>query len=1496
MPVDPNHVKALFLEATEKVSPHERAAFLARACGNDDALHQRVLALLEAHAAGSSVLDRPAVEQFPAQTSAGLSGHAVRATEELTTAVDGPRGNLDDILALLQPPGKPGSLGRLAHYEIQEVLGEGGFGTVFKSFDEKLHRIVAIKILAPALAAAGSARQRFLREARAAAAVRDEHVIDIHAVEEQPSPFLVMEYVHGQTLQHKLDHSGPLPLKEILRIGYQVAAGLVAAHKQGLIHRDIKPSNILLENGVERVKLSDFGLARAVDDASLTQSGLVAGTPLYMSPEQAEARHIDHRSDLFSLGSVLYTLATGHAPFRGTTSLAVLKRVCEATPRPIREVNPEFPDWLDVLVARLLAKNPEERSQSAQEVADELADYLADLQVHGQVRPTRSASATAAGRDRAAFTKATPEDQTLLTVSGNRQHRGHDLRRLIGTAVIVAALALAAVLVRQFRPVPNAVPAPSDNPTKVVAPITHPLDSYGVKHLPGGTDPDPDLGPLGLVAILGDRRFQLTGARLGEMTVSPDGRLLAVPCGGQVVLFDAQTGQLVRKLAGRGRHISRLAFSSDGRQLVSAGEGGVTLWDCSTGAPVRTSVGHTAQVLSAVFAPNDKTFATGSADHTVRLWDTASGAELRALFHLDHIHGLAFSPDGQWLVTGCNDHLVRVYDAVTGDLKETLQGHTTKVTAVRFSPDGKWLATGSNELKLWDGGTFKELRTLPARSAWLGFGPEGRTVLASPEEYGPQEAFVLTRWETATGKKLPDMTLKSRGDWVSLAITPNGKTLFAARGGPPADTLVRTYDVATGQEVPRRHEGHAGNVTTAAFSPDGSLLASGGDDKTVRLWDLAGWRDGAALPPLRTLAGHAQRIASVRFSPDGTLLASGSLDRTIVLWEVATGAKVRTLKGSSSQATRLVFSPDGRTLAAGQDDGTVKFWDVATGKLTSTLTGHTGAVPTVAYSPDGKLLASGGTDKTVQVIQTDTEQLLTTLTLAGSVTDVAFAHDGQWLAAASANGKQPEFSVWQVATWEATFTGQGQRGLAFSPVARLAATRADDGSVRFWEFSDARPRTFTTRLADTTASGADLAFTPDGHCLAFTCDNGTTAIVRVPLPPPNYSPSTVPSVPSAKELANKATPADALDPAKIPADLLAQAAVNGQAPPGLVAVLGGKDGHSGQVLGVAIRPDGKFLASAGLDDAVRLWDLGIGKLVAQLKIPQTFAYCVAFSPDSRLLASGQGNGTIKIWDAAMAAEVRAWHPSSSRITSVTFSPDSARLATTSDDGSVRLWEVATGKLLRMLGKDSGPTWATAFTPDGKFLASSVSLGVISLWDLATGWEVATFNDPFPVWIRALAISADGCTLASTGYHSADPVRLWDLKKLQQCGELGGHGSPVLAACWEGAGRLLATAADTDGAVRLFDTTTNPPACKTLQVIPPGQKWLHSIAFTPEGRYLATANPGGTIYVLRLAERGAPVEVAGSEKTTLGVRVRHQIFVCNPELPTVINLPWTQWDS
>ena len=272
-------------------------------------------------------------------------------------------------------------LGRLGEYEIVEVTGRGGMGIVLKGFQKELHRHVAVKVLSPYLATSGAARRRFAREAQATAAVVHPHVMAIHSVNATAKlPYLVMPFVSCQSLQERIDRQGPLDLKDVLRIGMQTASGLAAAHAQGLVHRDVKPANILLESNVDRVLLTDFGLARAVDDATLTRTGIIAGTPQYMSPEQANGDNVDHRSDLFSLGSVLYAMCTGRPPFRAETTFGVLRRIRETSPRPIREINADVPEWFERIVTKLLARDVSERFASADEVAVLLEQCLAHVQ------------------------------------------------------------------------------------------------------------------------------------------------------------------------------------------------------------------------------------------------------------------------------------------------------------------------------------------------------------------------------------------------------------------------------------------------------------------------------------------------------------------------------------------------------------------------------------------------------------------------------------------------------------------------------------------------------------------------------------------------------------------------------------------------------------------------------------------------------------------------------------------------------------------------------------------------------------------------------------------------------------------------------------------------------------------------------------------------------------------------------------------------------------
>jgi hypothetical protein len=262
---------------------------------------------------------------------------------------------------------------RIGDYDVQAVLGRGGIGVVYRATDRVLGRDVAIKVLRANLADSESMRERFLREARAAASLRHENVVAIYGVgQHDEQPYLVMEYVPGGSLADRLLRKGKLACADVVRLGSEVVAGLAAAHAKGIIHRDIKPGNVLWDAEATRYKLTDFGLAKALDDVSLTRAGMILGTPEYLSPEQAQGVPVDARSDLFSLGAVLYAALTGTSPFRADSTIATVERVRTHSQPDVRDVRPDCTAELARVIERLLAKDPERRYPSAADVVGDL--------------------------------------------------------------------------------------------------------------------------------------------------------------------------------------------------------------------------------------------------------------------------------------------------------------------------------------------------------------------------------------------------------------------------------------------------------------------------------------------------------------------------------------------------------------------------------------------------------------------------------------------------------------------------------------------------------------------------------------------------------------------------------------------------------------------------------------------------------------------------------------------------------------------------------------------------------------------------------------------------------------------------------------------------------------------------------------------------------------------------------------------------------------------
>jgi serine/threonine protein kinase len=325
----------------------------------------------ELSAAASRTEPTRAVQRPPASQHPTLSpSSAVEATRS-RNARDAPPPFADAALTdFLAPAEAADELGRLGGFRILQVLGHGGMGVVFLGEDLKLGRKVAIKAMLPHLAGSRSSQERFLREARAAAALEHDHIVAIHHVgEDRGAPFIVMPFLKGEPLDGRLQRDGKLAVPEVLRIGREIAKGLAAAHAEGLIHRDIKPANVWLEAPEDRVKILDFGLARpSTGQQHLTQSGAIIGTPAYMAPEQCRSETVDARCDLWSLGVVLYRMCTGQLPFQGSDTISTLLAVVTHQPPPPAQLNAAVPPALSHLVMRLLEKDPAQRLARAEEV------------------------------------------------------------------------------------------------------------------------------------------------------------------------------------------------------------------------------------------------------------------------------------------------------------------------------------------------------------------------------------------------------------------------------------------------------------------------------------------------------------------------------------------------------------------------------------------------------------------------------------------------------------------------------------------------------------------------------------------------------------------------------------------------------------------------------------------------------------------------------------------------------------------------------------------------------------------------------------------------------------------------------------------------------------------------------------------------------------------------------------------------------------------------
>ncbi|HEX3147611.1 MAG TPA: serine/threonine-protein kinase [Gemmataceae bacterium] len=656
----------------------------------------------------------------------------------------------------LDPPEDPTHLGQLDRFQIVELVGRGGMGLVFRGFDACLQRTVAVKLLDPQYAKNDLARSRFIREARAAAGVAHENVVTIHHVdclEDKGLSFMVMQYVRGRSLQERLDQGGQLSVREAVRIAAATAAGLAAAHEIGLTHRDIKPGNVLIEQSSGRVLLTDFGLARLTEDVKLTQTGFVAGTPLYMSPEQARGDEVDHRSDLFSLGSVLYAMLTGVPPFTGTSAFTVLKKVTDGRPRPVQELNSAVPNSLADVVERLMEKVPKDRFATAADAAVALNAELLKL-------PPETPATIVTRRS----SRAVPQHVRSWW-------RRHGLTAAAAVASIFAIFLVAeatkvthlTVLGQRGQPLPERVVIDSDS---TVADVEDPPAKYV---LPSGE------GAVWSVAF------------------APSGTLMATATeGGMVKFWDTQDGHILGSIDNRKSRspVWSIAFNNDSTQLFTASDDGfVRQWDVKTREEILPAFQHSYAARTMAISPNGKILVSGTRNGEIVIWDVETRKEkFRKSGHEGAVvTSLTFAPNGDYVASAGSDKTVRIWNVKDGTQKAVLEKHGGPVYAVAFDPTSKILASAGwdRSIRLWDVETSKDLKTFPTREdIWsLAFCPVGKHLFVGGQDR-------TARWmDVDNGSTLK--TYRGLGGPVhAVAIS---KTGLVAAGG--RDGTVRVWSV-----------------------------------------------------------------------------------------------------------------------------------------------------------------------------------------------------------------------------------------------------------------------------------------------------------------------------------------------------------------------------------------------------------------------------------------------------------------------------------------------------------------------------------------------------------------------------------------------------------------------------------------------------------------------------------------------------------------------------
>jgi len=1147
------HEADLFERALGIGDASDRAAFLARACGDDTALLARVERLLAVHDRGEAWPDRTLPEALG--LDAGIDSD------------DGP-GVPEDFV--------------VEGITLLRLIGSGGFGRVYEAWQQGARRHVAVKLLRLDRCDADIVA-RFVRESRLAAPLSHPGIATVHAVgtvqtAHGPLPYLVTELVAGA--RRLTEHAADLDRNENVRLLTSVCRAVGHAHSRNIVHRDLKPANVLV--GAEgQPKVIDFGWARTLDGdqtqaTAITQPGQIAGTWQYMSPEQfdPEGAPVDARADVWALGVIAYQILAGRLPYEvgGRRFRAIADLVRSVRVPTLAAIDDTIPLPLSRIVEKCLETDPARRYAEADAIADDFDRFSAGEAVLARgptfaesvtqlVRRHPAGSAAVAGLFLGLFVAVVGIARARFGEQGARAEA--ELRRDEARAEREAALhrLYSGNLLRLGQVAGNG------NTAEARSLLGQSIDiAVGLGMADAGTWPL----ELHCAEAMVDGALAVLAAHPGgvnDIACSPDGRRL-VSCGREPGwrLWDAEVGTLLAEATAGGRAVQFVRFSPDGRvfatvdtkgfiQLRNSDDGEVVL---NLPEPVSTGVGI-------VFSPDGTRLLTAGADRICRLWNVADGTLAASLSgHRRHISCMAWSPDGSTIATASDGTEYRVWNAADGALLASRVSHRAVVSCIAFSPDSTLVATASlnGSLQLW---RYREraddmvLAGHKDKIHCLAFSPDGKVLATGSKDR------TLRLWNVADGSPRGRPAVHD-SEVVAVAFSPDSSRVVT---GATSGTVGRwdTLDAEPAGYL----LGHCFAITSVGFLPGHERLVTAGADGEIRLWR----GDDPALH--HAVAATRESVEFLRFASDGRRLAVGTRDGTLALLDVWGDVELASLRIASGRWETFAATADLAWMAAGSRRGSIRLWNEARG-ITRLLGGaHRGEVSALAFSPDGTRLISGGDDGRARLWEPGIADPLAELGgHDGGVTCVATSPDGTLAATGSAGGRVRVWRLDDGGLVSACDCGEG--GVLHVAFGRNGATLAAGHSSGIVTIHDPRLGTVLERVPTGLGPVRSVVFNPDGTRLATTHGIPTTQIWNT----------------SDWSLA-----------AKLPGHHV-QTAAAVFSPDGARLILGGADGtvrlwdharasslvvtksHSLTIHAAAVSPDGRLMATSGADGVVRI--------------------------------------------------------------------------------------------------------------------------------------------------------------------------------------------------------------------------------------------------------------------------------------------------------------------